>query len=396
MNILVLNAGSSTLKCAIFESSDQPDPLWKGGLDWGKGKEEIVMSHMKRKGRLQRSTIQMDNIEDAIKSLLKTAWDGTEKALDGPVEIQSIGHRVVHGGEIFVEPTLITEDVKKQIHDLSQLAPLHNPYNLNGIEVTSSLFPEIPQYAVFDTGYHATLNETVTTYPIPAEWRKMGIRKYGFHGISHQYCAEKAAEILQKDQKNLKVITCHLGNGSSLAATKGGKCIDTTMGYTPLDGLMMGTRPGSLDPGILARVLREKTLTSEQLDKLLNNECGMKAVCGISDMRVILEEMDQDKEKAGLAFRMFVHRLKSYIGAMASSLDGVDVLVFTAGIGENSPLVRDAVCQGLSYLGVSIDPSINENCTPDQLISLPGSSVSVLVVHTREEYAIARSWSVLK
>ena len=375
MNVLVLNAGSSTIKCALFhmkELSVEPQsPLWRGSIDWSKGEANGRDRH------------------EAVEKLLASAWSGDAKVLNGPQDIAMVGHRVVHGGEQFSKPTRINSTVKQAIKDLSPLAPLHNPANLQGIEMLEQLLPGIPQVAVFDTAYHRTISEEAATYAGPYDWREWGIRRYGFHGISHEYCAKRAGHIISKELSSLKVVTCHLGNGCSLASTREGRCVDTTMGFTPMEGMMMGTRCGSIDPGILLYFLRNEKMDPEKLDLLLNFQSGLKGICGDSDMRLILARRNQKDQRAELAFSMFVHHLKRCIGWMTASMDGVDVLVFTAGIGESASEVRKETCQGLSHLGISLDLQKNINSTADRDISGKGSKVKILVIHTREEWSIA-------
>jgi acetate kinase len=368
------------------------EPIWKGSLDWGKGNDSAVFSYKTASNHLERKKIHLTSLEESFESLLKTAWEGPDKVIPGPEAVGIVGHRVVHGGNFFLQPTRITEKVKTTIHELERLAPLHNPSNLKGIEIVEQLLPEIPQYAVFDTAFHATMQKEASIYPIPEDWRKLGIKKYGFHGISHQYCSQRVREIKGVGEEK-KIITCHLGNGSSLAAINQGRCVDTTMGFTPLDGLMMGTRSGSIDPGIIAHLLREKKNTIQDIEKALYNHSGMMGICGFSDMRYIQDEMHHGNESAKLAFDMYVYRLKCFIGYMASAINGIDLLVFTGGIGEHAHEVRKAACAGLSHLGVFIEESLNENenGTPDLDISAEGSKVCTLIIHTREEYAIARS-----
>jgi acetate kinase len=315
----------------------------------------------------------------------------------------------VHGGEKYRQSTWIDAEVKTEIDRLSAFAPIHNPANLAGINVIEHILgADIPQVAVFDTAFHANLPPAAYTYPGAYEWLNQGIRRYGFHGISHQYCAQRAAQILGRDLRSLKLITCHLGNGCSLAAIRDGYSIDTTMGFTPLEGLMMGTRSGSIDPGIFIHLMRHSGCTVDELDRLLNHNSGLLGISGISnDLRQITKAMSERDERAKLAFDLFVHRLRSNIGAMLASLGGVDALVFTAGIGENSAVIRSAACEGFEFLGLSlakpppcgIDPSKN-NAAPirasaqananDLDISHPDSKVRVLVIHTEEDWAIAQ------
>lgn len=395
MKILVVNAGSSTYKLSLYDLHDesQAEPLWKGELDWGEGAVCKLSAKALSAGEVH-SSFAVSQIDAALKELVGTLWNGPAKVIEGPQAVEKIGHRVVHGGSLFISPVLIDAKVKEQIKTLIPLAPLHNPGNLEGIELMQSLFPTIPQIAVFDTSFHATISEVIKTYPIPYVWKEKGIQRYGFHGISHQYCAERAPELLNEKVNRFKMINCHLGNGASLCAIESGKSVDTTMGLTPLEGLMMGTRCGSIDPGILLYLLREEHFTPNSLDEMLNFESGLKGICGASDMREIAARRD---DQAKLAIEMFVYRLKYFICAMASSLGGVDVLSFTGGIGEHSASIREAACEGLRFLGAEVDKEKNAACVgvEDQLISTKGSKVKILVIHTREEWMIARICTTL-
>jgi len=274
---------------------------------------------------------------------------------------------------------------------MSAFAPLHNRAELEGIEFIEKRFGSVLQVAVFDTGFHSRLPQPAAVYPGPYEWLAQGIRRYGFHGINHQYCAERTAQLLGKDLEFLKLVTCHLGNGCSLAAIRGGRSVDTTMGFTPLEGLMMGTRSGSLDPGILTYLMTQRQFTGQQLDELLNTKSGLLGISGVSgDMRQIVSAMKDGHPRAKLAFEIFVHRLRSCIGAMIAVLGGIDVLAFTAGIGENSPEVRAAALANFGYLGMKLDPETNAQSPLDQDIARPDSAVRLLIIRAQEDWAIAR------
>lgn len=384
MKILVVNAGSSTYKLSFFDLQNQTDPcipIWKGKLDWGQG-----TCKMEAQGPQKvENQFGMSEIEQALNALVQTLWEGPAKVIGGPQSVEKVGHRVVHGGPRLISPVVITDEVKAEIRKLIPLAPLHNPGNLEGIELMQKIFSTIPQIAVFDTAFHATISEVKRTYPIPYAWKEKDIVRYGFHGISHHYCAEKIPQMVPGGNR---LINCHLGNGASLCAIKEGKSVDTTMGLTPLEGLMMGTRSGSIDPGIILYLMREEHISLPELDNLLNFESGLKGICGASDMRDIL---NRTNDKAKLAFEMFVYRLQYYIGAMASSLGGIDILSFTAGIGEHAYQVREAACKGLEYLGISLDLQKNRECQGDAIISTDESQVKVVVVQTQEEWMIARA-----
>ena len=298
---------------------------------------------------------------------------------------------MVHGGTKYTEATKINPEVKAKIAELIPLAPNHNPAHIQGIEAIEKVLGNVPQVAMFDTAFHQTIPLENAAYPIPFEWVDKGIRRYGFHGISHQYCANRAAEILNQPLSFLKLINCHLGNGCSLTAIKDGKSLDTTMGFTPLEGLMMGTRSGSIDPAILLYLIREYSLTPEDLNTLLNKESGLKGVSGISaDLRAILQGIKENNSRAQLAFDMYIHRLRSQIGSMLAVLGGLDALIFTAGVGENAALVIEKACEAFEFLGLKLDKTKNESSPVDQNIATVDSSVNILVIHTEEDWAIAQ------
>ena len=400
MKILVLNSGSSSQKSRLYElggdlPSDPPEPLWEGNIEWNADRAEIAVRNAR--GESQQDTVKVESRSQAVKHLLDCLWTGEARVLSGPREIEVAGHRVVHGGPRFTDPTLITPEVKSGIADMSAFAPLHNRAEIEGIEIVERVVGTIPQVAVFDTGFHSQMPQPAAAYAGPYEWISRGIRRYGFHGINHQYCAERTARLLGRHLNSLKMITCHLGNGCSLAAIRDGHSIDTTMGFTPLDGLMMGTRSGSVDPGILTYLMRQDGLTGEQLDNLLNTKSGLLGISGISsDMREIESSMKQGQPRARLAFDMFVHRLQRNIGAMAAILGGLDVLVFTGGIGENSSAVRSAACASLGFMGVTLDAAKNAHASGDQDISPSGTAVRVFVVRAQEDWAIAKEcWRIV-
>jgi len=396
MKILVLNSGSSSQKTALFElgpesSSEPVTPLWEGKLDGDGNKETLTIKNSAGKNiRSEKETGDADHVA-SVEKLLQHLWSGETAVLTSPSEVKAIGHRIVHGGPELTQPTIITAEVRQAISDVSSIAPLHNVAGLQGIDLANKLFPNVPQVAVFDTGFHRTLPLEAKVYAGPYSWYEQGIRRYGFHGINHEYCARRAAAMLKRDVNTLKIVTCHLGNGCSLAAIDGDKSVDTTMGFTPLEGLMMGTRSGSIDPGILTHIMRTGTARAEELDGILNRKSGLLGVSGMSsDMREVIDAMHDGNERAQLAFDIFIHRLCTCIGAMAASLRGLNVLVFTAGIGENSAEVRRAACERLAFLGIALDYATNTSCKPDAGISLRDSSVRVLVISAQEDWAIAR------
>ena len=394
MKILVLNSGSSSQKSCLYEIGDVlPQhplaPAWEARIEWGDRLPEVQVKNSK--GTALTHRVKIDDRRHAIERMLETLWTGSTRAITSPSEIDVVGHRVVQGGRQYEEPTVVTAEVKAAIARLSDFAPLHNRAELDGIQTVERLLGKVLQVAVFDTGFHSQLPLATAVYPGPYEWFEQGIRRYGFHGINHQYCAERAAQLLGRDPHSLKLVTCHLGNGCSLAAISEGRSVDTTMGFTPLEGLMMGTRSGSVDPGILTYLMRQSGVTGKQLDELLNRQSGLLGVSGISgDMRQVLAAMKDGHDRAKLAFEMYVHRLQSCIGAMVAVLGGIDALVFSAGIGENSPEVREATCDKFGFLGIGLDPAKNSQSPLDEDITTSASTVRVLIVRAQEDWAIAR------
>jgi len=394
MKILVLNSGSSSQKSALYEISGAlpehpPSPAWEGKIEWNGNQADIQAQNSQ--GAQLKGRVNVASRANATEQQLDTLWNGKLRVVSAPFEIDVVGHRIVHGGKDFEKATAITPEVKSAIARMSAFAPLHNRAELEGIDIIEKRLGAVLQVAVFDTGFHSRLPESAAAYPGPFEWLARGIRRYGFHGINHQYCAERAAQLLGRNLSPLKLVTCHLGNGCSLAAIRDGRSIDTTMGFTPLEGLMMGTRSGSVDPGILTYLMRQGPLTGEQLDDLLNTKSGLLGISGISsDMRQIVAAMKEGHPRAKLAFEIFVHRLQTGIGAMIAALGGIDALVFTAGIGENSAEVRAAACANFEFLGLKLDPAKNSQSPADQEISLSDSGVRVLIVRAQEDWAIAR------
>ncbi|MFN6180467.1 MAG: acetate kinase [Dolichospermum sp.] len=396
MKILVLNAGSSSQKSCLYDMTTTipplaPQPLWEGKINWTEDKNQAEITVKTAIGATLQETIVSDSPQIQFAYLLSTLIHGATQVIDDLSVIDVVGHRVVHGGQEYKEAVIITEDVKQAIARLCNLAPAHNPAALAGIEAIEKSLGNIPQVAVFDTGFHNTLPDAAAIYPIPYNFAEQGIRRYGFHGISHQYCANRAAEILGQDLPSLRIITCHLGNGCSLAAVKNGCSIDTTMGFTPLDGLMMGSRSGSIDPGILIYLWQQYNYSSEELDNILNKLSGLRGISGISsDLRDVIAAKEQGNKRAQLAWDMYVHRLRSGIGAMLASLAGLDVLVFTAGVGEKSAEIRQAACEPWGFLGLKIDLEKNQQQPADIDIATFDSMVRVLVVETQEDWAIAQ------
>ena len=403
MKILVLNAGSSSQKSRLYEFGDSlPDqpqaPLWEADADWSERQGETRCKITTSTGQRLEEVLPISSRHEVVAFLLKTLWSGKTQVIAHASEIAMVGHRIVHGGQEYRESTTITPAVKDAIKRLSSFAPLHNPLDLEGIEAIESILPGAPQVAVFDTAFHSHLPLEAIVYPGPYYWFELGIRRYGFHGISHQYCAGRAAQLLGRDPAFLRLVTCHIGNGCSLAAVQGGHSIDTTMGFTPLEGLMMGSRSGSVDPGILIYLLRQKDYSADQLDTILNKQSGLKGISGISgDMRAIHAAIEEGNERARLAFAVYVHRLRSAIGSMIAVLGGVDALVFAGGVGENDAAMRAAVCDAFAFLGLRLDAQKNAKSPADQDIAAADSAVRVLIVQTQEDWSIAKEcWSIAK
>jgi acetate kinase len=420
MNILVLNAGSSSFKSSLYQLSEEllsidiSAPLWTGQIDWNSSQTTVLkiqkladsaQSISPTVERLSSSTVSVREERSGttrladIEYLLSLLWSGKTQVINGIGEIDIVGHRVVHGGDKYSRSTLINHEVKAEIDRLSIFAPLHNPANLMGINVIESLSAHLPQMAVFDTAFHGNLPELAYVYPVPYQWLQQGIRKYGFHGISHQYCAQRAAQLLEQNLTELRLISCHLGNGCSLAAIKFGQCIDTTMGFTPLDGLMMGTRCGSIDPGIILHLLREGEYTVTELDRILNSESGLLGISGVSnDLREIYKAIELGNTRAQLALDIYIDRLAAKIAALLPNLGGVDALIFTAGVGENQAGIRAAVAAKLAFLGVEVDLTLNDLTIPlDCDVATAQSQVRLLVIHTKEEWQIAQTcWQYLR
>lgn len=404
MKILVLNAGSSSQKSCLYEITGKAEltkpqsPVWEGKVEWTSSQGVAEMKVKTATGESLQQQLSLQSRAEVIAHLLETLYKGPTRVIDKLSDIDVVGHRVVHGGQEYKKSVVITEEIKQAIARLCSLAPAHNPDNLEGIEIGEQLLGKVPQVAVFDTAFHSSIPDAAAIYPGPYEWVEQGIRRYGFHGISHQYCAARAAQILGKDLTSIRLIVCHLGNGCSLAAVKNGRSIDTTMGFTPLDGLMMGSRSGAVDPGILIHLWRQGNYTAEQLDSVLNKNSGLRGISGISsDMRQIRKAIAEGNFRAQLAWDIYVHRLRFYIGAMLASLGGLDALAFTAGVGENVPEIRAAACVAFEFLGLKLDAQKNFAQPLDADIATPDSTVRVLVIRTQEDWAIAiECWRLVK
>ncbi|MEW9110253.1 acetate kinase [Cytobacillus gottheilii] len=385
--IIAINAGSSSLKFQLFEMPTE-EVITKGLIE-RIGLDNAVFN-ITVNGEKVKEVTDIPDHEVAVKILLdKLTSLGIIQSLD---EIEGIGHRVVHGGEEFPDSALITEEVLAKISDLSELAPLHNPANITGIKAFQQVLPNVPAVAVFDTAFHQTMPEASFLYSLPYDYyTEYGIRKYGFHGTSHKYVSERAAEMLGRPIEQLRLISCHLGNGASIAAIEGGKSIDTSMGFTPLAGVTMGTRSGNIDPALIPFIMEKTEKTAEEVLDVLNKKSGMLGVSGFSsDLRDIEVQANEGNERAELALQVFADRIHKYIGSYAARMYGVDAIIFTAGIGENSDVIREKVLQGLEFMGVYFDPALNQVRGKEAFISYPHSPVKVMVIPTDEEVMIAR------
>ncbi|WP_322905651.1 acetate kinase [Paenibacillus campi] len=391
MKVLVINSGSSSLKYQLYDMTDES--VLAKGLVERIGMDSSILTH-KPTGKDEVTEVsEILEHNTAIRKVIEKLTDSVHGVVDSVNEINAVGHRVVHGGEFFKESSIVDDQAKKNIRALIDLAPLHNPAAIMGINASETNMPGVPQVVVFDTAFHQTMPERSYLYAIPRVlYNKYKVRRYGFHGTSHYYVSQAAADFLAQPIEDLKIITAHIGNGGSLTAIQGGVSVDTSMGMTPLEGLMMGTRSGDLDPAIVPYVMNKEELTVSEVNSMLNKHSGLLAISGISsDMREITDGLEKGDSHAKLAFEMYEYRLRKYIGSYAAAMNGVDVLVFTAGVGENSAVVRKAVCDNLSYLGVEIDEELNKIRSGDaRRISTPNSKVEVLVVPTNEELVIAR------
>jgi len=391
VKLLVINAGSSSLKYQLYDMTDES--VLAKGLVERIGMDSSILNH-KPTGKEEVTEVsEILEHTTAIRKVLDKLTDKEHGVLNSVEEIQAVGHRVVHGGEAFKGSALVTGDVKSEIRRLFDLAPLHNPPAILGINAAEKNMSGVPQVVAFDTAFHQTMDEKVYLYPIPKVlYKKHRVRRYGAHGTSHDYVSKVAAEYLNRPLEDLKIITCHIGNGASLTAVKDGKSMDTSMGLTPLEGLMMGTRSGDLDPAVVTFVMNKEELSISEVNSMLNKHSGLLAISGSSsDMRDITDGMAEGEPNSTLAFEMYEYRLRKYIGSYAAAMNGVDVIVFTAGVGENSVVVREKVCENLTYLGVEIDPELNKVRSGDpRRISTPNSKVEVLVIPTNEELMIAR------
>ncbi|MFC6332239.1 acetate/propionate family kinase [Paenibacillus septentrionalis] len=390
MKVLVINAGSSSIKYQLFDMTNE-SVLASGRIE-RIGMDSSIVTH---EPTGKEEVVEVKEILDhvaGVKRMIEMLTHADYGVVKSMEEIDAVGHRIVHGGETFKNSVIVTDEVKSEIKRLFELAPLHNPAHMMGILAVETNLPNVPQAVVFDTAFHQTMPNTSYLYAIPKTlYKKHKVRRYGFHGTSHAYVSDVAAKTLGKDLASLKMITCHIGNGGSLTAILDGKSFDTSMGMTPLEGLMMGTRSGDLDPAVVPFVMNKEDLTLNEVNSMLNKHSGLLAVSGLSsDMREITDSMAEN-EDAKLAYDMYVYRVRKYIGSYTAAMNGLDVIVFTAGVGENSVVLRQSVCEGLTFFGIEIDEELNKVRSKEpRVISKPGSKVTVMVVPTNEELLIAR------
>ncbi|MBD5331664.1 MAG: acetate kinase [Bacteroides sp.] len=391
MKILVLNCGSSSVKYKLIDT-DTDSTLAEGGVE-KIGLPDGFLKFKRPDGSKEITELGLTDHKGAVQAILNNLTDPTVGCIKNYSEIDAVGHRVVHGAEKFNSSMLITDEVIQQVKDCYDLAPLHNPANITGIEAISALMPDVPQVGVFDTAFHQTMPPKSFMYALPYRFYKEdGVRRYGFHGTSHRYVSQRAAEFLGLDITKLKMVTCHIGNGGSITAVLGGKSVDTSMGLTPTEGLMMGTRVGDVDPGALTYLMHKHGYTVDDLQRIINKESGMAGVSEISsDMREIENAVNEGNERAKLGLDMYEQRILKYIGAYAAEMGGLDVIVFTGGVGENQTGVRENVCAPLAFMGVEIDNELNARTRGTETeISTPASKVKVVVIPTDEELMIAR------
>ena len=390
MKILVMNCGSSSLKYQLIDMKDEK--LIAKGLVERIGIDGSVITHSTiGKDKVKTETPMKDH-NDAVKLVIEALTDPKTGAISSMKEIEAVGHRMVHGGERFASSVLINEDVMKGVEACNDLAPLHNPANIIGVRACQNAMPNVPMALVFDTAFHQTMPKSSYLYALPYEYyEKYKVRRYGFHGTSHMFVSKRAAEILGKKEDELNLITCHLGNGASVCAIEKGKCIDTSMGLTPLEGLAMGTRCGDMDPAIVTFIMQKEGLSAAEMDNVMNKKSGVMGLSGISsDFRDLEEGFEKGNERAKIAIEVFVKRVKKYIGSYMAELGKVDAIIFTAGIGENSPFIRELVCEGLENLGIEFDRTKNDFRGEEKFISKENSKIKIMVIPTNEELTIAR------
>ena len=390
MNVLVINCGSSSLKYQLI-NSDTKEVLAKG-LCERIGIDGSAITHQPAGKDKITKEIPMEDHKKAVELVIEALTDPVDGVVKSLEEIDAVGHRVVHGGEKFSEASVITDDVIKAIEECNDLAPLHNPANLIGIAACKALMPNVPMVAVFDTAFHQTMPVKAYLYGIPYEYyEKYRVRRYGFHGTSHSFVSKRVAEILGKDYNDLKIVVCHLGNGASISAVKNGKCVDTSMGLTPLEGLIMGTRSGDIDPAIIEFICKKENISVEEMNNILNKKSGVLGLSGISsDFRDLATASDEGNERATNTLDTYAYNVAKYVGSYVAAMNGVDAITFTAGVGENNTAARASICTYLTYLGTEIDLEKNTVRGEEIIISKDGSKVPLLVIPTDEEMSIAR------
>lgn len=395
MKIFVVNCGSSSLKYQLIDMEKQ-DVIAKGLVE-RIGIAGSILTHQPNNSGKVVIEEDMPTHKEALKNVIDALIDKNYGVIKSMDEISAVGHRVVHAGEKFAFSVLINDEVINALKECIDLAPLHNPPNIIGIEACKQLMPDVPMVGVFDTAFHQSMDKHAYIYPLPYElYTKYGIRRYGFHGTSHKYVSERAAAILGKDIENLKIVTCHLGNGASIAAVKDGKSIDTSMGFTPLEGLAMGTRCGDIDPAIVSFLMEKDKLDINGINNLMNKKSGVLGISGVSsDFRDIEDAANEGNDRAKLALDIFAYRVKKYIGAYAAAMGGIDAVVFTAGLGENSASMRESICEGLEFLGVKIDKEKNNIRGKETIISTEDAGVKIILIPTNEELMIARDTKTL-
>ena len=395
MKILVLNSGSSSVKYKLIDTTTEK-ALAEGGAE-KIGLPDAFLKYRRNDGTKAIINLGLTDHKGAIEAILKLLADPVEGCLKSYDEIDAVGHRLVHGAEKFTKSVIIDEQVKEMVRECADLAPLHNPANLIGVDAIEALMPTIPQVGVFDTAFHQTMPPKAYMYALPYHfYAEDGVRRYGFHGTSHRYVSQRACQFLGVDIEKQKIITCHIGNGGSITAVLNGKSIDTSMGLTPTEGLMMGTRVGDIDPGALTYLMKKHNLSADQLQHIINKESGVAGVSGVSsDMREIDQAISQGNQQAQLALQMYEYRIIKYIGAYAAAMSGVDIIVFTGGVGENQIGIRANVCRPLQFMGVKLDPHRNDTRGEEALISADDSTVKVCVIPTDEELMIARDTAAL-
>lgn len=395
MKILVLNCGSSSVKYKLIDSESKA-VLAEGGVE-KIGLPDSFLKFKRPDGSKETITVEMPDAKAAVSNVIKVLTDAKEGVIKSFDEIDAVGHRVVHGMDKFNKSVLITPEVIEKVKECYTVAPLHNPANIAGIEAVTELIPSVPQVAVFDTAFHQTMPDYAYMYALPYEtYEKYGVRRYGFHGTSHRYVSKRACEFLGVDYDKQRIITCHIGNGGSIAAINGGKCVDTSMGLTPTEGLMMGTRVGDVDPGALTYLMKEMNLDADGLMNLINKKSGVAGVSGISnDMRDIEAGIKAGNERAKLALEMYEYRILKYIGSYTAALEGADVIVFTGGVGENQISTRENICKKLAYLGVTFNAEANKTRGEEVEISGTDSKIKVVVIPTDEELMIAEDTAAI-